>query len=154
MDPLSISASVAGLITLAGALISKSKAYGSGVLNAPKELTEFIQELTYLKGVLSGLDAFLRLRAAATPAGRSEVATGLAGPGGAVNDCLSALESITETLEKCERNPGAKRRKLNSTMSASGRLKWPLTKESTEDHIRRIERLKNTFTLALSTDNL
>jgi hypothetical protein len=59
-----------------------------------------------------------------------------------------------ETLEKCERNPGAKRRKFNSTISAVGRLKWPLTKELIEGHIRRIERLKNTFILALSTDSL
>ena len=154
MDPFSITAGVAGLVTLVGTLISKGKAYGSGVNSAPKELAEFIQELTYLKGVLGGLDAFLRVHVAATPVGSPEVLKGLAGQGGAVNQCRSALESIKETLEKCERNPGAKRRKFNSTMSASGRLKWPFTRESTEGHIRRIERLKNTFIVALSTDSL
>ena len=90
-------------------IISKGKAYGSGFHTAPKELAEFIQALTYLKFVLGGLDILLRIRAAVTSVGHSELSKGLARQGGAVNDCQSALEAIKKSLEMCERNPGSKK---------------------------------------------
>lgn len=153
MDPISLAASIADLVTLATALIQWSTKYASDLRHARKDLADFIQELTYLKGVLSGLDAFLKLRTAAAPPGDT-LLHNLGLPHGAIDDCRSAMESITKSLEKCERNPGAKRRKLNAALSFKSHLTWPLTKEMTENHMRRVERLKCTFTLALSADGL
>lgn len=153
MDPLSIAASIAGLVTLVAEVISKAAKYSSDLRDATKDLSDFVQELIYLKGVLSGLEAFLRVRAtiASTP---SLGLDGLAAPNGAIQDCQSALDAIMETLKKCERNPGSKRRKLSHKLGTKALLIWPLTKEATERHLRRIERLKCTFTLAISAENM
>jgi hypothetical protein len=153
MDPLSIAGSIAGLASLAGNLIAKVSKYVSDLRDANENLTDFIQELVYLKGVLTGLEAFVKVRSA-SGSERSTLVTGLATPNGAIEDCNRAIRSITESLEKCERNPGLKRRKLNSSLSTRGLLTWPLTKDATDGHLRRIERLKCTFILALSGDNL
>jgi hypothetical protein len=153
MDPLSISASIAGLVSLLGSLIAQASKYASDLRDANKTLTDFIQDLVYLKGVLTGFEAYIKVRSDLGPE-RSPLVTGLSRPSGAIKDCNQAIRSMIEWSGKCERNPGQRQRKLKLSLFMRGLLTWPLTKDATDGHLRRIERLKCTFILALSDDNL
>ena len=71
---------------------------------------------------------------------------------GAIELCKEILDKVHNVLIKRESAPPTdKRRKLHSL---TGRLLWPFEKEETEDMIRQLERLKTTFTLALSIDEM
>jgi Fungal N-terminal domain of STAND proteins len=55
MDPLSISASVAGLITLAELVLGRGFKLAKAFRNADQEVTKLIAEVTSLYGVLQSL---------------------------------------------------------------------------------------------------
>jgi len=55
MDPLSISASVAGLITLADLVLARGFKFLKMIKNANQEVTMLITEITSLYGVLHSL---------------------------------------------------------------------------------------------------
>lgn len=55
MDPLTISASVAGLITLTELIVSRGYEFLKGVKNAKDEITQLLVEVTALFGVLQSL---------------------------------------------------------------------------------------------------
>lgn len=54
-DPLSISASIAGLISIADIVTRRSFKYVKGVKNAKKEVEKLIAEVMHLFGVLNQL---------------------------------------------------------------------------------------------------
>lgn len=55
MDPLSVSASIAGLITLTELIVSRGYEFVKGVKNAKAEISQLLAEVTALFGVLQGL---------------------------------------------------------------------------------------------------
>jgi len=55
MDPLSLSASIAGLITLADVVVDRVYTYIKGVKNARKEIAALLTEVTGLFGILNSL---------------------------------------------------------------------------------------------------
>jgi hypothetical protein len=59
MDPLSISASVAGFLGLAGQIAVTLKAYVDGVQSAPDEARSLLLEVTALCQVIEDFDGFL-----------------------------------------------------------------------------------------------
>ena len=153
MEPLSIVVSIAELAKFAGDLITKATKYGLELKETCKDFEDLIQELIYLRGTLNGVEAFLKVRSSDGSQQPVAVLDGLAAPNGAIEGCRSALDAILKSLQKCEDNPGGERRRLNSSLSTKGFLTWPFTKEVTEGHLKRVERFKCTFTLAISADN-
>jgi hypothetical protein len=54
-DPLPVAASVAGLVSLAGAVLSKCYTFTCGVANAPNEAKRLADEVTNLAGILAAV---------------------------------------------------------------------------------------------------
>ena len=54
-DPLSLAASLAGLLSLTGAIVSNCYRYGCAVRDAPLEIQSLVNELTAVAGVLVGV---------------------------------------------------------------------------------------------------
>jgi hypothetical protein len=155
MDPLSVSASITALLSLAGTIIHKSYAYGAGVRGAPEEIDNFSREIVVLTGILTGLKSLVdALSANGQPTFPPEYASIsiIAARDGAIGQCGKTLETVRKTLEKYEhRGPSNKRQKFHSL---TGRLVWPFEKERTEEWIQKLERLKAAFSLALSVDEM
>lgn len=59
-DPLSICASIAGLISLAGELLQLLVVYGQGVHAFPKDFGDFVEEIKSFCGVLCLLEPVIR----------------------------------------------------------------------------------------------
>ncbi|KAM5529854.1 ankyrin repeat protein [Fusarium oxysporum f. sp. phaseoli] len=59
-DPLSIAASIAGILALAGTVIHKTYRYGSDVKGAPDDIANFLRELTITTGLLTALKALAK----------------------------------------------------------------------------------------------
>ena len=57
MDPLSIAASIAGLLTLTGTIISKGYALSSRVKKNGGDIEALLNEIAIFSGILSGLKA-------------------------------------------------------------------------------------------------
>ncbi|RKK66765.1 hypothetical protein BFJ69_g15112 [Fusarium oxysporum] len=56
-DPLSIAASIAGILALAGTVIHKTYQYGSDVKGALDDIANFLRQLTITTGLLTALKA-------------------------------------------------------------------------------------------------
>jgi NACHT domain len=137
-DPLSVASGVAGLITLAGSVISKCYTYGCAVSGAPKEMKSLVDEVTNLSGLLVGLQGLVK--ADRLPAGQKETVTRT------VDDCKATLGEILDTLDQVK--PASTEGKLGKTVK---RLLWPLKREQTLALVHRLDRQRNTLAFALST---
>src|SRR5689334_14417751 len=58
-DPLSISSGIAGILSLAGLVLSQCYQYGCNVAGAPEEAQKLISEVTSLSGILVGIQAMV-----------------------------------------------------------------------------------------------
>ena len=56
MDPLSLSVSIAGLISLADLVVTRGTKFYCSVRAAPKEISTLIGEVAALSGILSALN--------------------------------------------------------------------------------------------------
>jgi hypothetical protein len=138
-DPISAASGIAGLITLAGATISKCYTYGCAVSGAPKEMKSLVDETTNLSGLLIGLQGLIT--AERVPVSQQ---TNLMK---SIEDCQFTLREILDALEETRQD--STRQKLGKTVK---RLLWPLKREQTLALVQRLERQRNNLALALSTD--
>lgn len=135
MDPLSATASVAGLIGLAGSVLSKCYAYGSAVESAPREANALTTSLTNLSGVLVGLQGVGSLSHSQEKKDRFQTL---------VENCRSTLARLDETLVASA--PKDSQSKFDRALK---RLKWPLGKKETLALVDMVETQKTTLNLAL-----
>ena len=138
-DPLSVVSGVAGLLTLAGSVISQCYAYGCAVSGAPKEMKSLVDEVTNLSGLLVGLQGLLNTER--LPISQRGTMTRT------VDDCEATLREILDTLHQVK--PTAAKGKLGKTVK---RLLWPLQRDQALALVHRLERQRNTLAFALSTD--
>ncbi|KAJ4253821.1 hypothetical protein NW762_010216 [Fusarium torreyae] len=142
MDPLSVSASVAGLVTLADLVFRATLRYAKSVKGAPKEVQDLLNEIKDLSLLLHNL---------------SMVALGLeiqtdpqSGPSPPkpyhLHECRQLLRRIEEGLPKFEGKSGLE--KLQS------RLKWPFSTSDTKEMLQAISRHKQTINIALAADSI
>jgi hypothetical protein len=103
MDPLSISASIAGLISLGAAIVSKGYVLLSKIKRRSEDIQTLMNEVASFSGLLVGLQAHLN----------SEINTrespGLHGIRGfgktwddAINECRNILQKVMSLLEKLQ----------------------------------------------------
>ena len=163
-DPVSVASGVAGIITLAGAVVATCYRYGCAVKNAPHEAQSLLHEVTSLAGVLTGVRALVEARSRPTlppeevpeksgkdddpPPYEEAWAVDLASLEGPVEDCRATLQELKDALDSAgwERD-----RKLRRVFT---RLAWPLKRPQTDAIISRLERCKSTFLSALTATNL
>lgn len=159
-DPLSIAASVGGLITLAQVIIGKGYSYCNTVKDCPKEINDLLNEVTPLSGVLLALKPVVHRLASTEDANRStnpipflvcaqltpcvEDVTQLQ----QITSCTNTLEEIKKILDTFSGG------KNGSGPSILTRMKWPLKKAGTQDLMDRLASYKRTFQLALSADTM
>lgn len=148
MDPLSLSCNIIGVLTIASKLLSLGYSYGNSVNDFPEDIQDLVGELSSLSGILHALNATMD-----PPDGSGVISTKVDPNGMAraitipLEDCRRLLSDIAGELEKY-RKSGSKARK------AVEHLYWPLKGNETRIWVKKIERYKNTFSLALSADEL
>lgn len=132
MDPLSISASVAGLLALTQQLIQGIR----DIKGADKERSSIRDEVFYLSGLLFNLDGYVK---------SNELQKGVMSFLGGERGPLAQLKKDLEYLHSkiC---PVAGLKKLGKSVS------WPFQKNDIEALLRRTERQKSLILLAMGND--
>ncbi len=136
-DPLSVTAGVAGLLTIAGSTLSTCYTYGCAVADAPAEARRLKDSLIELSGVLVGLHGVEHLVSVSSQGVNLEAL---------VDACRSSLNAVLQSLERS--GPINATHSLKQTLI---RLRWPLSKKETLALVDQIEHRKSTICLALST---
>ena len=139
-DPLSISASIAGLVTLADVVFGRVYKYTKSVKSASKEITTLSSEIGALYGILSNLrlltDQLERETCEFTPKAYH------------IHSCFETLQKVKDLLDKD--SAGSSQSQDPHTLKQ--KLKWPLKASEVKDLIAEIGRHKATLALALSAD--
>lgn len=162
MDPLSVTASIIAIATLAEAVVTRFTRYCKAVQNCEDEVRNLMVEVNVLAGLLE------RLARMSEECEDDELEDPRAIPEPVViptyiRACQSTLKEIELVLVKFERK-GARVSVDSSTRSSAKRslfhrlqpedLKWPFSKDKTLELIANLERYKSTCILALSADSL
>ena len=141
-DPLSISASIAGLISLTDTAFRRTFSYVMAVKDAPKEISALSSEL----GILYGLLNRLHLLICQLDNGAFHSAV----QGHQLISCYRTLEKVKGILDKHDVSSFEDEKVQN----LKKRFKWPFSISDVKGLITEIERHKSTFNLALSADNI
>lgn len=142
-DPLSISAGVAGLLSLVIQVADGTYQYASSARNAQTAIAALLRELQALKTVLVKLDD-LTHNSHSYQAAPNRAATIVS---------LLDIESCTSEIEKIQR-------KLGSRLDVRGRMKvvqhliWPFLEDKTMQMVKTLHQYVDIFHLALSIDGL
>lgn len=141
MDPLSVSASVAGLITLAELIVSRGYEFLKGVKNAKAEITKLLVEITALFGVLQSL----RLVALRFEGQQFNTILQL--------DYLQSCQKLVDRIHVHLK--AALPEDSDGRWRAAGKsLRWPLSDKETKALIADVGKHKATLSLALNADGL
>ena len=139
MDPLSMAASVAGLIGLAIEVSQLLHEYYQAVKNAREDIEALRQEFNTLGLVINQLMVFLE----------SEKSRGLSFQktasvlGSAVNVCKAKTKDIASLLK------GPKDKIIQKVIA---RLAWPLKKNDVQDTLETLRRYNHLFQFSLSIE--
>ena len=134
-DPFSAATGLAGLIALAGEVISKCYKYGCALSGAPGEARRLVSEVTELSGILVGVQALVRQ--SSLPEYQLE---------NPLKNCLAVLQTLASKLQKHSPNADS-----SSGKRAVKRLLWPMRKSDTDELITAIERHKSSLSLSMSS---
>ncbi|KAF6812597.1 ankyrin repeat protein [Colletotrichum musicola] len=150
MDPLSISASIAGLVTLADLVFRASMKYVKGVKGLDKEvksLSEGIKSLSVVLHDLSLVACSLEAEAAApnSPAKQTPILKLHH-----FYECQKLLEKLRQRLD----NEKSRIESDSRLQRFHGRLKWPFTTTETEDTLKEIQRHKHIISIAVAAESL
>jgi len=150
-DPLSIAASIAGLLSLAGPILAEGYAYITSVRDSPNALKQLLSEISRLEAVLGQIDEFACESAANNSTGVqtqgsrqrfSEVITP-----DTVKTASDLLKSVHSSIKMCERIPG------QSAKNIGRAIVWPFKEREVKEKLDRFKGLTNTFELALSIES-
>lgn len=142
MDPLSISASIAGLITITNSIVTNGFKYLSEFKQSDETVKSLFHEVNLLFGTLHSLQnvaARLEHQQSSDPH-TTRIHH--------INACHITLRKVEAQLEKV----AAKRN--TATDRIRQRVLWPLCKAETKDLLLEVERQKTALSLALSADEL
>ena len=142
VDPLSVSASIAGLVTLADVVFSRTYRYVKAVKNAPRDVSILSSEFGALYGILSNL----RLLSEQLESESAEYTTRVHH----IYSCQQTLEKVKSILERD--NTSSLQDQHLETLKR--RLRWPFTSSEVKDLRIEIERHKATLGLALNVDGM
>ena len=143
-DPLGISASIAGLVTLADALYRTAFKYVKSAKNAHRDIIDLATETRDLAGVLHRLSILA-----------SALETDAEDEGSVLRlhhvvSCRTVLLRAELAISKA----AAKFESGKPLQKVAGTLKWPFTSTETKEILDEVVRQKGTLTLALSADTM
>ena len=138
MDPLSVGAGVAGLLTLTQELAQSFAAYGRAVKHERDNVQHMVSELDVLRSVLQKLDKFLRSKRIAGVTFHQSSAFETA-----VTTCNETIRGLEERLRKL----GADR--LSRVVE---RLRWPFSEKDELKALETLRRCTSTFQFALTVE--
>jgi hypothetical protein len=141
-DPVSISASIAGLITTADIVFRRTFKYIKAVKGAQKEIAALSTEITGLFGILNGLHLVARQLEGEAFESISRAHH--------IYSCQQTLEKIKSLLE--ESDPSLLQDQ--PVQSVKRKLRWPFSASETRGLIAEVERHKSTLSLALTADGM
>ena len=139
-DPLSVSASISGLLTLADIVFRRTYKYVKAVKKAPKEISALSTEIGSLYGILSSLQLISRQLEGETFDTSTRTHH--------VQSCFETLEHVRSILDKDDTSSIHDQR----LETLKRKLRWPFTSSEVKDLIAEIERHKATLVLALNVD--
>jgi hypothetical protein len=142
-EPLSMAASIAGLMSLADTVFRYVFKYARGAVNAKKEVESLSTEINGLSAVLRSLHALaseLEAEASFEPTLRMQHLT----------HCKQTLETLLNRVKKAADDFDNKAKWEGITR----RLKWPFSASETKDLLSDISRCKETLTLATAADTM
>ncbi|KAK6354831.1 hypothetical protein TWF696_003963 [Orbilia brochopaga] len=157
MDPLSVAASIGGLIALVDLIAKSSYSYVGKVKDAPEEWKQIQQGILALRLVLSVLEsqvqkfhstgtndskpsAIAALGLTATTPNQTTSNTTTSRPV-LIDATKTLLEKISNDITKWERSPRAQR------------LMWPFNSGRAQEYLASLENCKSSFNLAVDVDN-
>ncbi|PMD27144.1 hypothetical protein NA56DRAFT_697312 [Hyaloscypha hepaticicola] len=148
MDPLSLSASIAGLISITDMIAGRSYKYIKEARGASKEVKKLLEEITDLFGILNSL----RLVAARY----QDEAFDSTMQSQHIHTCHKLLEKIKDRLDKADPNQVDETKSpLRQKASTLGRtLVWPFSSAETKGLIAEVANQKSTLSLALAADGM
>ena len=140
MDPFSLALGGITIVQVAAKIIQVAMSYSQSVTNMPSEVKELVSEISLLTGVLNSLCSFIQSGESVSSISMEMLQT-------TIKECTDQMEDLHSNLVK-HQGSGSRLRNLGKS------LKWPLKQQDTLDWIARIERYKNTFSLALQQEEL
>jgi predicted patatin/cPLA2 family phospholipase len=144
-DPLSVSASVAGLMSLVIVVVDTTFQYISSVRKAPTVVNSFFVELKQLKTVLMrfyDLTHDINQLLLDNPTKKESFILCAMN----IDACKAELEAVQRKFDKLTTAHGASK--------VLNRLKWPFIEGETLQLIERLQRYGNVFHMALAVDDL
>ncbi|RPB19250.1 hypothetical protein L211DRAFT_871382 [Terfezia boudieri ATCC MYA-4762] len=149
-DPLSIAASIAGLLSLAGPILAEGYTYIASVRNSPNALKQLLSEISRLEAVLGQIDEFTLGSATNTSSiqtqGLKQRISEVITPD-TIKAASDLLKSVHSSIKHCERIPG------QSAKNMGRAIVWPFREREVKENLDRFQRLINTFELALSIES-
>ena len=139
-DPLSISASIAGLVTFTDAVFRRTFDYVKAVKGAPNELSALITAMGALSGILHNL-SLIASQLEGEPFNSTIHANH-------IHSCLQTVDKVKRILDRFESSSEP------HAMKTMKRLKWPFSGTEVKDLCKEIEGHKTTLSLALTADGL
>ncbi|KAI9648079.1 hypothetical protein NHQ30_002708 [Ciborinia camelliae] len=148
MDPLSMSASISGLISILGVMVEKSYKYINTVRGYAQDVKQLVDHMTDLYGILN------KLRLVASRFDDESITSTIQLQH--INSCRTLLEKIKERLDKADpQNIDNQKSEIIQKASAIRRaLVWPFKASETKSLIADVDSLKSTLTLALQVDGI
>ncbi|KAI1124252.1 ankyrin repeat-containing domain protein [Nemania abortiva] len=149
MDPLSISASVAGLVTLAGAVFSLAAKYIKDAKEAPMEAKDLLDEVKQFSILLHHLSLVAHELEIAIKPGEEALQDSPNLQLHYVYDCQTILNRVEIGLQRATDGLDSS----STLIKTRSRLKWPFSSNDTKDIIQRIQRYKQMINIALSANS-
>ena len=140
-DPVSISASIAGLVGLADMVFSRIYRYVKAVNDAPKDIAKLSSQIGALYGVLSSLRLVSDQLEHEAFNSTARVHT--------IYSCQQTLERLKSILDRDDTSPFQDQ----PFEKIKRKLRWPFTSTEVKDLTKEIEEHKSTLGLALNVDS-
>jgi Fungal N-terminal domain of STAND proteins/Ankyrin repeat len=146
MDPLSLAASVAGLISISLQLTQLSYDYITSARTTSESIVALHRELVSLQHVLSSLNQNILSNPDIKDAFAAQASAVLGQPEDILKACESNLISLKNKLAK--KNTDKPFARLKAVLS------WPFSEENTQQQIRELHRYQDIFQRVISIDIL
>ncbi|KAK7751938.1 hypothetical protein SLS62_006081 [Diatrype stigma] len=150
MDPLSISGSIAGLVSIADLVFRTTAKYVKSVKDAPKEVGKLLEEVKQFAILLHSL-SLVACELEITPSPGEVVAQ----PSSEFH--LPLILESQQVLNRIENGLTKTKNDFESPSTLSRihkRLKWPFSSTDTNDIIQTLQRHRQMASVALSADSL
>ena len=144
-DPLSIASGIAGLLSLAAALVQTGGEYTSSVLNCPSEVQQLVAEVSILTAVLGQLSAL---------AARCSVGNGRNGDLDRLRQVITplAIEQSKALFQEIEEILGKYREAATKFKQAMRAAIWPRKEKEIERALAELRKLRDNFNTAVTVD--